>query len=87
MKYIVRFEFPNLIGSYFVGCGSYCVNHERYLVLVSNPEEAKRYSSFVKAKNAIEKMLEEMRYSNLCTEYTIDGIGDDGKYYNDLEEQ
>lgn len=88
MKYIVRFDFPDLVSPYYVGRGSYCVNHEQYLVLVTLPEDAKRYSSFARAKAAIEKMLEEMRYANLCTDYTICGIEGDGKYliFDDLVE-
>ena len=56
MKFVVKITDRGLIN--YIGNGSYRVNKERFAVLVTNEEEAKRYKSYRIAKNAYEKLLE-----------------------------
>lgn len=78
MKYIIKLEFINLHIPQYIGNGAYNVACERYIVLTERPEEAKKYTSYNKAKTAIEKMLDSYKYTNLTTEYTICGIDEQG---------
>ena len=71
MQYIVKLEFFNLCVPQYIGNGNYKVACERYAVLTERPKEAKKYSSFNKAKAAIEKMLDSYRYANLTTNYNL----------------
>ena len=56
MKFIVKIKDRGLVN--YIGNGSYRVNKERFAVLVTNEEEAKRYRSYLIAKNAYEKLRE-----------------------------
>lgn len=79
MRYILKLNFLNMCPQY-IGKGAYNVNGERYVVLTTKPEEAKRYSSSNRAKSAIERMLESGIYSNLTTEYNVCGLNERGDY-------
>ena len=56
MKFVVKITNRGLTN--YIGNGSYQVNKERFAVLVSDEEQAKRYRSYKIAKNAYEKLIE-----------------------------
>ena len=56
MKFVVKITDRGLVN--YIGNGSYRVNKERYAVLVTDEEEAKRYYSYQIAKNAYERLQE-----------------------------
>ena len=56
MRFVVKITDRGLVN--YIGNGSYRVNKERFAVLVSDEEQAKRYKTYRIAKNAYEKLLE-----------------------------
>ena len=56
MRFIVKITDRGLTN--YIGNGSYRVNKERFAVLVSNQEQAKRYKTYAIAKNAYQKLYE-----------------------------
>ena len=54
MGYVVKITYRGLTD--YIGNGVYRVNKERFAVLVSNEEQAKRYKTYHIAKNAYEKL-------------------------------
>lgn len=56
MKFVVKITDRGLVN--YIGNGSYRVYKERYAVLVSDENDAKRYRSYLIAKNAYEKLRE-----------------------------
>lgn len=61
MKFIVKFidKTGGVNRVEYLGTGTYFVAGERYAVLVGNsPDEAKKYSSRARAKNAVKKLSE-----------------------------
>ncbi len=56
MRFVVKITDRGLVN--YIGNGSYRVNKERFAVLVSNEEEAKRYKTYRIAQNAYKKLSE-----------------------------
>lgn len=56
MRFVVKITDRGLVN--YIGNGSYRVNKERFAVLVSDEEQAKRYKTYNIAKNAYEKLTE-----------------------------
>ena len=81
MKYIIKLMFFNLPYPQYIGNGKYNFGQERYIVLTERTEEARTYSSFNRAKAAIERMLDNLQFVNLSTDYTICGIDPMGGYH------
>ena len=81
MKYIIKLTFINLPYPQFIGKGKYIFGQECYAVLTERVEEAKTYSTFNRAKAAIERMLDSCSYVNLSSDYNICGIDDNGNFH------
>lgn len=59
MKYVIKMidSIGGISRTEYIGNSTYTINGEKYAVLVgSNIAEAKRYSSYKKAENAINKL-------------------------------
>lgn len=80
MKYIIKLNFFNFPYPQYIGYGKFNFGQEQYVVLTERVEEAKTYSSFNRAKAAIERMLDSCSYANLSTDYNICGIDVLGRY-------
>lgn len=73
MKYVIQLNFLNMRKPLYIGKGSYYCNCEHYICLTQNTENAKAYSSYNRAKAAIERILDS-DYSNVTTDYNICSI-------------
>lgn len=76
MRFVVKITDRGLVN--YIGNGSYRVNKERFAVLVSDEEQAKRYKTYKIAKNAYEKLCE----SCFNLEGNVDFVKVDETYFD-----
>lgn len=76
MRFVVKITDRGLTN--YIGNGSYRVNKERFAVLVSNEEDAKRYKTYQIAKNAYGKLSE----SCVNLEGDVDFVKVDETYFD-----
>lgn len=76
MRFVVK--ITDRRHTYYIGNGSYRVNKERFAVLVSDKEQAKRYKTYQIAKNAYEKLYE----SCVNLEGDVDFVKVDETYFD-----
>lgn len=73
-KYLIECSYSNGIMCYYINDGEYTVAGERYKVTTENMDEAKRYSTYNRAKSAAERMIGT--YVNVDADYKIAEVND-----------